>query len=69
MTTLQDGGEFREEDLLGAFRVELGGFPSHVSIQVVVSWRSRTKCRENQLPSLKLTFSPLKMDGWNTTFL
>ena len=20
-------------------------------------------------PSLKLTFSPLKMDGWNTTFL
>ena len=22
-----------------------------------------------QVPSLKLTFSPLKMDGWNTTFL
>ena len=22
-----------------------------------------------ELPSLKLTFSPLKMDGWNTTFL
>ena len=21
------------------------------------------------LPSLKLTFSPLKMDGWNTSFL
>ena len=21
------------------------------------------------LPSLKLTFSPLQMDGWNTTFL
>ena len=22
-----------------------------------------------KIPSLKLTFSPLKMDGWNTTFL
>ena len=24
---------------------------------------------KNHVPSLKLTFSPLKMDGWNTTFL
>ena len=24
---------------------------------------------ENHLPSLKRTFSPLKMDGWKTSFL
>ena len=28
-----------------------------------------TNQRINQLHSLKLTFSPLKIDGWNTTFL
>ena len=29
----------------------------------------RCSMQDKLLPSLKLTFSPLKMDGWNTTFL
>ena len=49
------------------FSIENGDFPaSHVSLLECIS---DSPGMFYHLPSLKLTFSHLKMDGWNTTFL